>query len=100
MEVAADQINSLREELSNKLSRFEKHLTRIEVYFTDANGPTKQGIDKQCKLEARLKSKPMPVVVSADGASKEQSLHDAVEKLTILLSRVIEKSNEHRQHAS
>ncbi len=99
-EATVERLNSLREEIANKLSRFESHLTRIEAYFKDANGPKKQGVDKQCKLEARLKSQPMPVVVSADGASKEQTLHDAVDKLVTLLSRTIEKSQEHRQNAN
>lgn len=98
-EATAEQINSLREEISKKLSRFETHLTRIEAYFKDANGPTKQGVDKQCKLEARLKSQQMPAVVSADGVSEARALHDAADKLVTLLNRIIEKSNEHRQNA-
>ena len=99
-EATATQINSLREKISNKLSRFESQLTRIEAYFKDANGPTKQGLDKQCKLEARLKSQPMPVVVSADGVSEEQTLHDAADKMVTLLTRIIEKSQESRQNAN
>lgn len=99
-ESTAEQIDSMKEEISSKLSRFENHLTRVEAYFKDANGPTRQGTDMQCKLEARLKSQSMPVVVSADGVSEEQTLHDASGKLVTLLTRIIEKSKEHRQNAN
>jgi len=92
-DATSEQIDSIRDEISDRLSRFEIHLTRVEAYFKDTNGSTRQGIDKQCKLEARLKSQPTPVVVSAEGATAERALREAADKLTTSLSRTIEKLN-------
>lgn len=97
-EATADEINSLREKISHRLSRFENHLTRVVAYFEDTNGPTRQGIDKRCKLEARLKSQSTPVVASAEGVSEERALHDAAEKLVALLTRIVDQLKEHRQN--
>ena len=55
--------NKLDDLLSEHLSRFSEHITRLEVHLSDENG-SKDGInDKRCLLEARLEGR-QPIVVT------------------------------------
>ena len=47
----------LKDLLSKELSRFEEHITRIEVHLSDENGDKESDDDKQCMIEARLKGR-------------------------------------------
>jgi hypothetical protein len=43
--------------VEKELSRFNEHLTRIEIHLTDENGSKKGENDKRCTLEARIEGK-------------------------------------------
>lgn len=90
-----DNQDAIADVISESLSRFSDKLTRVEAYFKDVNGP-KQGIDQQCTLEARLEMRKEPLVVGATGATVEQALDEATDKMVTLLSKTVEKLREKR----
>lgn len=77
-----------KEELNNyisnlyteKLSRFNSHLTRIEVHLSDANAGKAGADDKKCNVEARLEGQD-PIFVSAQSDELNIAIHDALHKI-------------------
>lgn len=80
----------LNQILNKELGRFEENLTRIEVYFSDANAERKTANDKHCALEARVKGK-QPVAVSDTGDTYDLAITGAARKLKSILDSLIEK---------
>lgn len=79
--------NKLDDLLSEKLSRFSDHITRLEVHLSDENG-SKAGVnDKRCLLEARLEGR-QPVVVTQVANNYEQAVHGAIDKLKSSLDTI------------
>lgn len=84
-----------KEELNNyisnlyteKLSRFNSHLTRIEVHLSDENAGKAGADDKKCNVEARLEGQD-PIFVSAQSDELNIAIHDALHKI----KRAIEHS--------
>ena len=86
--------NKLEDLLSEELSRFSEHITRLEVHLSDENG-SKHGLnDKKCLLEARLAGK-QPIVVKEEGNDYEQAVHGAIRKLKASLDTIMGKSKNH-----
>ena len=102
MEIQINSDNNLRvskeynlqiqELLSTKLSRFEKHLTRIELYLSDVNSHKDGGDDKKCVIEARLKGKD-PIAVTTTEENHDKSIALAVEKMKSALNTSLGKTN-------
>ena len=71
---------SLTSLISGELSRFEDHITRLEVHLSDEDS-NKNGVnDKRCMIEARLEGmKPIAVTNHAD--TSERAVTGAVDKL-------------------
>ncbi len=87
-----------REEFSatikDALSRFSEQITRIEVHFTDENGP-KEGLnDKKCLIEARLEGL-QPIVATNHGNDFSHSLDGALVTLKANLGKIKEKLSNH-----
>ena len=79
--------NKLEDLLSEELSRFSEHITRLEVHLSDENG-SKEGVnDKKCLLEARLEGRP-PIVVTQVANNYEQAVHGAIDKLKSSLATI------------
>ncbi len=77
----------LTETIQDELSRFEEHITRIEVHLSDENGSKGGGNDKRCMLEARIENmKPIAVVELSD--TIEQSVFGATTKLKASLDTI------------
>lgn len=73
------------------LGRFGDRITRVEVHLTDENSSSKSGDnDKRCVMEARLAGL-QPITVSDQGATVEQALDGAADKLEKSLSRTLER---------
>jgi ribosome-associated translation inhibitor RaiA len=71
------------------LGPFGDRITRVEVHLTDENGSRKAGEnDKRCVMEARLAGL-QPITVSDSGASLEQALNGAADKLEKTLKRTL-----------
>ena len=73
--------------ISDELSRFDDHITRLEVHLSDENGNKIGQNDKRCMIEARLEGmKPIAVTNHAD--TNEQAVTGAVEKLKSSLTTI------------
>jgi len=80
--------------ISEKLSKFESYITRIEVHLSDENGK-KEGVnDIKCLLEARLEGKP-PIAVTAHGDKIEFAVSGAIEKIKASIQSILGRSAQH-----
>lgn len=84
----------LEDQLSNELSRFSEHITRLEVHLSDENGPRSGENDKKCLLEARLKGR-QPIAVSDMADTYELAVNGATEKLKKSLDSIVEQRRNH-----
>ncbi|MDP4285546.1 MAG: HPF/RaiA family ribosome-associated protein [Bacteroidota bacterium] len=80
--------------LSEELSRFSEHITRLEVHLSDENG-NKQGLnDKQCIIEARLEGR-QPIAVTDKANDYELAVSGAIKKLKTSLDTIVGKLKHH-----
>jgi ribosome-associated translation inhibitor RaiA len=80
--------------IKEDLSRFNNHITRIEVYLSDQDGTKSGKNDKKCTLEARLKGL-NPVAVTNHGNTHEEAINGAVDKLRTSLDTIIGRLSKH-----
>lgn len=78
--------------LAFALSRFAPQLTNLVVRMDDLNGP-KGGIDKRCRMEARLLGHPA-LVVEATGSDLYVAIDAAADRLGRSVSRALERSQD------
>ncbi len=84
----------LDELLSEELSRFSEHITRLEVHLSDENG-NKHGLnDKQCIIEARLEGR-QPIAVTDRANDYELAVSGAIKKLKATLGTIVGKLKHH-----
>ena len=80
--------------LSEELSRFSEHITRLEVHLSDENG-NKQGLnDKKCIIEARIEGR-QPIAVTDRANDYELAVSGAIKKLKASLGKIIGKLEHH-----
>ena len=86
---------SLTSIISEELSRFNDHITRLEVHLSDEDS-NKNGVnDKRCMIEARLEGmKPIAVTNHAD--TQEQAVTGAVDKLKSSLNTIQGRLRNHK----
>lgn len=78
-------------QLTSAIGHLADRLTRIEVYFQDANGDQKRGpADKRCTLEARPRGLD-PIDVHADTDSYITAVNEAAGKLKRALMHKFER---------
>ena len=88
----------VRGETEHALSRFNDHVTRVEVHLSDENSDKKKGKDGQrCVMEARLEGR-QPLVAIHQAATLEQAVNGAAEKLSRLIESTIGRSGDQRGH--
>ena len=84
--------------LSEELSRFSEHITRLEtrleVHLSDENGSKQEQNDKRCMIEARLERR-QPIAVIARANDYELAVSGAIEKLKASLDKIIGKLKHH-----
>ncbi len=86
--------NKLDDLLSEELSRFSEHITRLEVHLSDENG-FKEGLnDKRCLLEARLEGR-QPIAVTGLANTYELAVDSAIDKLTTSLGTILGRLRNH-----
>ena len=78
----------LEDMLSEQLSKFSEHITRLEVHLSDENGGKDGQKDKRCMIEARLEGR-QPISVSADAGTHEKSVAVAIDKLKNSLDTIL-----------
>ena len=77
--------------ISEGLSRFSEHITRLGVHLSDENS-LKEGLnDKRCLLEARLEGR-QPIAVKNQANNLENAVTGAVDKLKSSLDTKIGRS--------
>ncbi len=75
------------------LGRFGDRITRLEVHLNDVNSGAKAGDDDmRCGMEARLAGL-RPITVSHSGASLDQAVKGAADKLSTTLDRTLGRLN-------
>ncbi len=80
--------------ISEELSRFDKHITRVEVHLSDEDG-NKDGLnDKRCMLEARIEGR-QPIAVINHADNHEQAMSGAIDKLKTSLDTIVGRLRNH-----
>jgi len=82
----------LQDKIANAFSRFENHLTRIEVHLSDENAGKSGPNDKRCVLEARPEGR-TPMTVTANADTIESVVNNAIDKMKKVLDTEFGKSN-------
>lgn len=80
--------------INKELSRFNSHITRLDVHLSDENSNKDGQNDKRCKLEAKLEGM-QPIAVTNNADSIEQAVKGATDKLKASLDTVIGKLRNH-----
>jgi ribosome-associated translation inhibitor RaiA len=76
--------------ITEALSRFSTHITRLEVHLADENGAKEGKDDQRCTIEARLDGM-QPVVVTNHADTIDQAVKGATDKLKSALDSVLGK---------
>lgn len=92
-QATTDQIEATVRE---HLSRFEDHLTRVEMHVGDETGIRSEN-DIRCQIEARPAGH-LPVSVTDQGNTIDQATSGALAKLTTVLDRTIGKMTDRKGH--
>ncbi len=80
--------------LTEELSRFSEHITRLEVHLSDENGGKDGQNDKRCMIEARLEGR-QPIAVTDEANDYELAVSGAIEKLKASLETIVGKLKHH-----
>jgi ribosomal subunit interface protein len=96
IDVSAEFIEKIEQQLEDKLRRFASHISRIEVHLTDENSAAKSaGGDIRCRLEARLNARE-PMIVTDHGDSAMHAINGSIGKLQSALNSVLGKLDSRR----
>lgn len=80
--------------ISEELSRYSQHISRLEVHLSDVNG-NKEGLnDIRCLLEARLEGR-QPIAVTNQANTHEQAVEGAIDKLKTSLNSILGRLRNH-----
>ncbi|RED45185.1 sigma 54 modulation/S30EA-like ribosomal protein [Winogradskyella eximia] len=80
--------------ISEALTNYEDHITRVEVHLSDENG-NKEGVkDMRCLLEARIEGK-QPIAVSCQDNTVELAVSGAIDKLSASLETIFGRLQNH-----
>ncbi len=77
-------------EVESALSRFSKHITRLEVHLSDENGEKKGLDDKRCVIEARLERR-QPIAVTHQADTLDKAVEGAVAKVIKLIENTLDR---------
>ncbi|MBC7537374.1 MAG: HPF/RaiA family ribosome-associated protein [Bacteriovorax sp.] len=76
------------------LGHFEKHITRVEVHFSDINAGKTGYEDKRCLIEARV-SGVQPIIATNNANNLLEALEGATERLKHSLEHTFGKMKQH-----
>lgn len=80
--------------ITDELSRFSDHITRIEAHLTDENGSKETPNDKRCVLEARVEGMP-PMAVTNHADTHYQAVEGAIDKMKSVLDTKLGRLKDH-----
>ncbi len=81
--------------VQHELAHFEEHISRVEVYLSDAGTGTSGLEEKHCTIEARLKGQ-QPTAVKDSAMTLEHATKGAGAKLKSALESTLGKLSERR----
>jgi ribosome-associated translation inhibitor RaiA len=85
-----------KELITEELSRYAEHITRIEAHLTDEDGKSKHGgNDKRCVLEARIEGR-QPIAVTSHESTYQLAVEGAIDRLKASLETIFDKAGSHR----
>mgnify|MGYP001795552661 CR=1 FL=1 len=84
----APLIKHVHDLVEHALSRYSKHMTRLEVHLADENADKGGGLDKRCMIEARFKSW-QPIAATDHATELDTAIHGAVRKLIRLIETTL-----------
>jgi len=73
------------------LTRFQRRLKKVFLYFEDVNGP-RGGIDKQCRCVLQLRNLP-PVVIQDQDSSMSSLIFRVANRAAYVLSQKTDRQN-------
>lgn len=86
--------NELTDSVRSSLSKFNSHITRVEVFLKDENSIKGGADDKKCSIEVRIEGA-KPVGVTNNGATLRDAFNGATAKLGRVVGDMIEQMKEH-----
>ena len=92
----AEANGRLEQRIRQKLRRFERRLTHVELHVSDVNG-SKGGNDKRVSLEARVNGHP-PVAVHADAQRVDDAVTVAADKAVRALDHALGRLGDSKGH--
>ena len=92
----ADANERLEQKIRQRLRRFERRLTHVELHVSDVNG-TKGGADKRVSLEVRPTGHD-PVAVHAEAQRIEDAVAVAADKVVRALDHSLGKQGANKGH--
>lgn len=84
--------STIHRKLDGVLRRFGTHMTALEVYFEDVNGPKRGGDDVRCMIEARVIGR-RSLVVTARASDLYAAIDTASRRLESALSSVVQRAD-------
>ncbi|MDT3739122.1 MAG: HPF/RaiA family ribosome-associated protein [Candidatus Kapabacteria bacterium] len=85
---------SLTAKMSDELSRFDNHVSRLEVHLSDEDGKKDTLNDKRCMIEARIEGL-QPIAVTNNAVSVEQAVAGAIDKIKSSLNTITGRLKNH-----
>lgn len=95
----ADVAASVEARVRRALGRFERRLTRVEAFLSDANAAKSGPADKACSLEARPRNA-KPVAATHSAPSFDAAVDGAAAKLARLLDTEFGRRHSHKGAAT
>lgn len=81
--------------ITDELSRFSDHITRIEAHLSDENGSKETPNDKRCVLEARVEGMG-PIAATCYADTHYQAVEGAIDKLRSSLDTKLGRLKDHQ----
>ncbi len=91
----ADEVDRIASDVQASFSRFDHHITRIEVHLRDESAGKESVGDIRCLLEARPTGQD-PVAVTHHADSVAEALGGATDKLDALLASKLDRRRENK----
>jgi ribosome-associated translation inhibitor RaiA len=85
---AANQEDYFTSLITEKLNRFQSHISRIEVHLSDENGKKEGHDDIQFILEARIEGRD-PIAVTCEADTVKNAVSGAIDKVKISLETIL-----------
>jgi ribosome-associated translation inhibitor RaiA len=80
--------------ISEELSSYSSHITRLEIHLSDEDDNKDGFNEKRCIVEARLAGK-KPIAVTDHANTHEQAVFGAINKLKTSLERLTSRLKDH-----